>query len=43
MTGQLNKIADEVERKAKTPKAEDAKTVGEVLRRMAEAMDKLCK
>jgi hypothetical protein len=41
ITERLNKIADEVERKAKVPKTKDATTVNEALDRIAEAVKKL--
>ncbi|HKG80859.1 MAG TPA: hypothetical protein VKA78_15590 [Pyrinomonadaceae bacterium] len=41
ITERLNKIADEVEKKAKVPKTPDAKSVSEALDRVAEAVKKL--
>lgn len=41
ITERINKIADDVEKKANTPKTEHAKTVGEALDRLAEAVEKL--
>jgi len=41
ITERLNKIADEIEKKAKVPKTKDAKIVSEALDRVAEAVKKL--
>jgi hypothetical protein len=41
ITHRLNKIADELEKKAKVPKSEDAKTVSDALDRVSEAVKKL--
>ena len=41
VTERLNKIADELEKKAKVPKSQDGKTMSEALDRVAEAVKKL--
>jgi len=41
VTEKLNRIADELEQKAKVSKSEDGKTIREALDRVAEAVKKL--
>lgn len=41
ITDRLNKIADELEERAKVPKTPDGNTVSEALDRVADAVEKL--